>query len=265
MGYPERAEQLAERIQKEIQEMLRQLETLPEGALKIYRNGSYLQVNRERTMGTEKVRQRLSKDDRQLIMQLIERERIQEKLKEALRVQSAVNGYRSLEQSVREKTTRQRQRREAIAGEYLHMEPPQKLAKAWMEESYPTNPLHLEEKNVLLPNGQKVRSKSEYLIATTLSAYEIPFRYECRLDLGSNIYYPDFMILHPQTGKLYLWEHFGMMDEYSYRKNAWKKLDKYISFGYLPDDNLILTFEDKQRPLDIITVKKVIENLLIWE
>jgi len=57
-----------------------------------------------------------------------------------------------------------------------------------------------------------------------LYADNIPFRYECALQLDNITIYPDFTIRHPQTGETIYWEHFGRMDKDDYSKNAFSKL-----------------------------------------
>ena len=53
-----------------------------------------------------------------------------------------------------------------------------------------------------------------------------------------------------------------MMDDISYTRNAYNKLQIYASRGIIPSVNLIVTFETKQNPLDIGTIEQVIENYL---
>ena len=78
---------------------------------------------------------------------------------------------------------------------------------------------------------------------------QIPYRYECQLQLGDHIIYPDFTIRHPSTGKFYYWEHFGQMDNPEYYTKACSKIQLYISHGYIPTINLITTFETQKHPL----------------
>ena len=57
-----------------------------------------------------------------------------------------------------------------------------------------------------------LRSKSEAMIEQALFYANIPYRYECKLELDNKILYPDFTMLHPETKEKYYWEHMGMMD-----------------------------------------------------
>ena len=61
-------------------------------------------------------------------------------------------------------------------------------------------------------NGKMLRSKSEAMIEQALLYANIPYRYECKLELDNKILYPDFTMLHPEMKEKYYWEHMGMMD-----------------------------------------------------
>lgn len=88
---------------------------------------------------------------------------------------------------------------------------------------------------------------------------DIPFRYECSLNLNGITVYPDFTIRHPKTGKFYYWEHFGKMDDPHYVKTTLSKLELYISNDIFPSINLITTYETNNNPLDIEMVENIIQ------
>lgn len=129
------------------------------------------------------------------------------------------------------------------------LSPAEQKNTEWKNEEYQKNPMYPEKRKIKAADGQSVRSKSEAMIIKELMSDEIPYRYECALDLGGYIVYPDFMIRHPVTGKLYIWEHFGMIDQEEYLENMMGKLKRYIHNGYIPGDNLIMTFETSDNPL----------------
>ena len=107
--------------------------------------------------------------------------------------------------------------------------------------------------------GITVRSKSEMLIVMLLHMKKIPFRYECLLKLGDSVYYPDFTIKHPKTGKIFYWEHFGQMDKSDYLKGVFPKLHTYANYGIVQGVNLIATFETKDNPLEADMVEKIMD------
>ncbi len=134
--------------------------------------------------------------------------------------------------------------------------------KNWIDTPYDTNPFHPENLIHNIGFGQKVRSKSEMMIARILTEKGIPFRYECALHLGHNTYYPDFTLLRPSDEKILYWEHFGLMDVPEYRQNAYAKLKIYNEYGIYQDIDLITTFETQFHSLDYDNIESKIQMLL---
>ncbi len=130
----------------------------------------------------------------------------------------------------------------------------------WQNSPYNRSKKYPEQLTVKASSGNIVRSKSEALIDMFLYKNKIPFRYECELCLGRQLVYPDFTIRHPKTGKLYYWEHFGMMDDNAYVKKTCKKLYDYSTHGIIPSVQLITTYETKESPLTTEMVEKTIEH-----
>jgi hypothetical protein len=93
-----------------------------------------------------------------------------------------------------------------------------------------------------------------------LTMFNIPFRYECKLEVGGHIFYPDFTIRHPITGETFYWEHAGRLDLQDYRMDFLSKLRIYMNNGIIPDNNLILTFESPGHPLDIAIIMDKLEE-----
>ena len=130
----------------------------------------------------------------------------------------------------------------------------------WMNQAYNSNMKYPEQLIHKASSGKLVRSKSEMFIDMALYTNKIPFRYECELQLGDTIIYPDFTIRHPKTGEVYYWEHFGMMDDMFYIKNACAKVQLYATHGITPDIHLIMTFETQKNPLSIDKINGIIEE-----
>lgn len=133
----------------------------------------------------------------------------------------------------------------------------------WMNSAFETNPLYPEQLLHKTISGNHVRSKSEALIDMSLYMHKIPFRYECILQFNEITLYPDFTIRHPDTGEYYYWEHFGLMDDDSYSKNACSKLQLYSSHGIIPSIHLITTYETKENPLNTEVIEKIIEHYFL--
>lgn len=114
-------------------------------------------------------------------------------------------------------------------------------------------------------SGQFVRSKSESIIASELFLNNIPFRYECILNLGDRIMFPDFTIRHPVTGEYFYWEHFGMMDKPDYARNTIDKLNSYVEHGIIPSVNLITTYETADHPITQLKIANVVKEYFLSE
>lgn len=115
--------------------------------------------------------------------------------------------------------------------------------------------------------GERVRSKSEKIIADELLRYGIPYKYEMPIELinwnKKVTIYPDFTVLNRRTGKRWIVEHFGLMDNSAYYENAMFKLDTYEKNGILFGDGLIILHETSSSPLNTNVMKKYIENYLL--
>lgn len=129
----------------------------------------------------------------------------------------------------------------------------------WMTSPYEKNTNHPENLIYKGVSGNYLRSKSEVLIDMLLRSHNIPFRYECVLQLGKTSVYPDFTIRHPHSGEFYYWEHFGMMDNPDYIEKTTSKLNLYATHGITPGIRLITTYETKSKPLDPEIIEKYIE------
>lgn len=111
--------------------------------------------------------------------------------------------------------------------------------------------------------GERVRSKSEVIIADILNQEGIPYRYECPLQLkGWGKVYPDFSVLNVRERKELYWEHLGMMDDPDYAESAIQKLALYQQNSLFPGRNLILTYETMKLPIHPKSVRLIIEEYL---
>lgn len=144
-----------------------------------------------------------------------------------------------------------------------HFQPLSQELSDWMNATYDKNLAHPEHLIHKTSTGHLVRSKSEAMIAHFLSEHQIPFRYECALQLGTLTIYPDFTIRHPETGDYIYWEHFGMMDDSSYARKTASKLQLYISNGIIPSIQLITTYETQGHPLSTEVIQRTIEDYLL--
>ncbi|MDD3252471.1 MAG: hypothetical protein PHV18_07920 [Lachnospiraceae bacterium] len=133
----------------------------------------------------------------------------------------------------------------------------------WASADYLRNPNHPEHLIHQTLSGHPVRSKSEVIIANALFLNQIPYRYECALQLNDATIYPDFTILHPATSSLWYWEHFGMMDNASYRDLAYNKLKLYGNHDIIPSVNLITTYETRTHPANSEEIDHLIKRYFV--
>ena len=136
-------------------------------------------------------------------------------------------------------------------------------AAEWRSQSYKTNPYMPEAKLYDTNNGEKVRSKTEAILADMLSELGIPYRYEQALKLrGGVVRYPDFTLLKTWTREEIYLEHFGLLDDQEYRDKCLHKLGEYRNNGIYPGKNLIITYESADCPFDIKGTRKMLRDLL---
>ena len=152
----------------------------------------------------------------------------------------------------------------------------EQYAARWQDVSWTGRPFESDAPYICTARGERVRSKSEVIIADTLFRHNIPYRYEfpitlkrsnsadIRRDFGSSItLYPDFLCLNTRTRTEFYWEHFGLMDSTEYSNNAAGKLRLYTENGILAGRNLIITMETQTEPPSIKALEKLIEEFLL--
>ena len=141
------------------------------------------------------------------------------------------------------------------------------FAERWQKEKYNSRWKKNTDTFYETPRGEKVRSKSEWMIASMLDKAGVPYRYEEIVPLDGDVgvfMHPDFTVLNKRTRKVYYWEHFGAMSNNDYIEgNFMPKIQEYYNFGFLPGDKLLMTFESSGHPLDTTEVKRIIENYLL--
>ena len=127
----------------------------------------------------------------------------------------------------------------------------EEFVRQWQAIEYKGKPFEDDENIILTERGERVRSKSEKIIADKLYALGIPYRYEYPLVLSGGVkVYPDFTILRmPMREEVYL-EHFGMMDDLEYVDTALYKLSSYEKNGIYLGVNLFVTHETGKRALN---------------
>ena len=144
----------------------------------------------------------------------------------------------------------------------------EQYAAQWKTTPYKGLPFAPDATAFTTLRKERVRSKSEVLIANALTQNNIPYRYEYPLTLkkplqkGTTTFYPDFLCLNLRTRQEYIWEHFGLIDSPEYAQNAASKLNLYAQNQFLPGRNLIITMETTTEPLTPTIIEEMIKNFL---
>ncbi len=136
-------------------------------------------------------------------------------------------------------------------------------ADAWINEKYTGKGFTEKDAFHFTKRGERVRSKSEVLIADMLAERDIPYKYEYPTMANGTIYHPDFKILKLPERKIYYWEHFGKMEDMVYVKRNMIKIFDYETAGIFPGKQLLFTMETKDMPLNKQQIKAIIDEFLI--
>jgi len=131
--------------------------------------------------------------------------------------------------------------------------------KQWLQKTHDSLTNWDPDSNLITRNGESVRSKSELIIADTLAAMGIPYKYECPLQLSSKTIYPDFTLLdvhHRQ--ELYL-EHFGMMGDETYAAKSIQKINDYAANKIYLGDRLLVSMESATSKLNVRLLERQLQ------
>ena len=135
---------------------------------------------------------------------------------------------------------------------------------AWLDKPYSGLAFREDDKSRFFTDkGERVRSKSEIIIANTLARCNIPYKYECPLTLEGRTIYPDFTILDIKKRKVVYFEHFGRMDDPEYANDFVRKINFYEANKIFPGESLIMTFESSRIALDTAVVNMCLKHCLL--
>lgn len=246
------------RLHQSVKELREKLAGMPEGNLYIVKNGKYskwfLSLNGKKIF--------IPKSERELAKKMAVKKWSQILLRQSEQELEAVNAYLRNSSSDNADAFLEKHK------EFLELVNSQTYVQDriqnWINSPYPKNPQSYKGTLYRTLKGELVKSLAEKEIADALFLADIPYRYECGIsfDNGKTWFYPDFTIMHPQTGEIYLWEHFGMSElGYYCRKNA-NKLFVYFENGYVPGLNLICTAETDKYKLTKSMIQRKIDDYL---
>ena len=135
--------------------------------------------------------------------------------------------------------------------------------RVWAEEEYQGKDFQEGTPLILSERGERVRSKTEKIMADYFYRHGIEYKYECPMYLkGLGTVYPDFTFLSKKTGSEVYWEHCGMMDSPEYARKAVHKIEVYENNGIFPGERLIVTYETEKSVLGTEKIAQMVERYL---
>ena len=265
-GFQETLRELLEKrktsLEKLVERKTRALKKAPEGTLRCTKSLGYIRYYRV-TPESGANGKYINKSDFRLACALAQKEYDQKVLSIAKReLRSVRTLLRTQQRGTAEMVflNLSDARRNLVKPDYL---PDKDYKEQWQCRPYEHKPFHEDAPDFYTQKGERVRSKSEILIADTLNRYGVPYRYEYPLDLpGFGVIHPDFMVLTADRSELF-WEHLGMMDDPDYAASALKRIELYERNGYYPGKHLIITHETSARPLGTKMIEAVIRNYFL--
>lgn len=133
-------------------------------------------------------------------------------------------------------------------------------ARKWMGKPYNRKSFKKDMPVYLTLKGERVRSKSEVIIADRLYANGIPYKYEYPLKVGKKIIHPDFSIFRLSDCNVVYHEHCGKMDDDTYLEDLVQRVNDYNEEGIIQGDRLFFSFETAKTPLDVRTIDNLINR-----
>lgn len=136
-------------------------------------------------------------------------------------------------------------------------------AARWQNQPYEKKPFREDDDSAFYTEkNERVRSKSEVIIANLLNMMQIPYRYECPLVIEGRRLHPDFTILDVERRREIYLEHCGMMDDPKYAEKSVGRISLLALNDICIGSNLICTFETSTHVLDTRVLKKEINAVL---
>lgn len=141
---------------------------------------------------------------------------------------------------------------------------PRQRLKEWSELPYQGKGFRSGDVAIMTGRQERVRSKSEKILADLFAGYGLFYKYECPLVLNDKtVLHPDFTFFNPKKGHEIYWEHQGMMDDMAYADYARKREQKYEENGIFRGERLIITHETSHQILSDSWAKTLIERYLL--
>ena len=144
------------------------------------------------------------------------------------------------------------------------MLPDEEFIERWLAEPYIRKPFAKNAPEIYSNKGERVRSKSEKMLADMFFLHGQPYKLECPLsNMYGEVIHPDFTLLRVKSRTIFYWEHCGMLDNPSYASDLDNRLRFYGSLGIFPGKGLLLTTETDGRPIDMRLAEEMMRQVLL--
>ncbi len=139
--------------------------------------------------------------------------------------------------------------------------PDEMYVKAWLDFPYEGKDFDKKDPLIKSRRGERVRSKSEKIIADTLLEMQLPYRFEFPLKTKRlGIIFPDFTLLDLWNRRIVIFEHFGRMQDDGYCIDTLTKLEVYEEEGFKLGRDFLFTMESKDHMVDFEHFKRLIRD-----
>ena len=244
------------------QEKEKALQNVPQGTLRICHSGNRTQYYHRRD-GKDSSGVYMPKKEHNLAHKLAQKEYDQKVLKAVDKELAALQRYLSAypefpAEQIYENLHKERQKLIIPI-----KETDEQYILKWEEYAYQRKGFEENAPEYYSVKMERVRSKSELIIADLLNKEMIPYRYESPIYLkGAGQIYPDFTVLNVKKRKELYWEHLGMMDDPNYAEMALQRIAAYEQNCIFPGEGLIITYETRKNPLNQKLIMSMIQHYL---
>ena len=101
------------------------------------------------------------------------------------------------------------------------------------------------------------------MVAMVLDSHGLEFKYEVALRINGLTIYLDSVIKRKRDGKIFIWEHFGLIYLDKYRRNMYERLEELHQAGFNPWDNLLMSFDSEDGSIDVDFVERMVKLYLL--
>ena len=255
-------EKITNEIEKRIKKISKRLEKAPEGSLRVSKTHGKPQFY----IKTELYQpgKYIHRKDRPLAARLAQKDYDNKLLKVLEEQKRAIDRFLKdydpdAAQQVYEKLTDPR--KELVTPEFLSDE---EFIRQFLSQPYTRPGFKSTDPEFYTDNGERVRSKSEILIANAMFRNKVPYLCEFPVyDNGVIFAAPDFKCLNVRLRKVFYWEHLGKLGDQDYVNWNANKFEKYTLSKDFDESRLILTFETDNHPLNTRVIEEKIRRFLL--